>query len=293
MFVKTNTIRAIKDYFKSRLMSFYSESEIKAIYTEVICKRMNINKVELMTGDDKYLSESDLLYFRTVVKRLLNHEPFQYVMGTTDFYGLEIKCDSRALIPRPETEELVDWIAYDNKRKENLKIVDLCTGTGCIALALKKASQNTSVVIGIDISKDAVKLAEENAAINNLDVKFEELDVLNSIQFKNQFKPASFDVWVSNPPYIPDTDKLKMNRNVLDFEPHLALFVSDQNPLIFYNQIAKQADIYLINGGHLYFEIHEDLSNGVIEILKNYNFVNIELRKDLQGKPRMIKAQKA
>lgn len=293
MFVQTNTIRSIKDYFKSRLSSLYSESEIKVIYTESICKRLNINKVDLMTGNDEYLSESDLLYFRSVVKRLLNHEPFQYIMGSTDFYGLEIKCDSRALIPRPETEELVDWIAADYKGKAESKILDLCTGTGCIALALKKASQNNAVVIGIDISKDAVELANENAKCNNLDVKFEELDVLDNNQFKNQLKPASFDIWVSNPPYVPDSDKQKMSRNVLDFEPHLALFVSDHNPLIFYNQIAKEAVIYLNNGGYLYFEIHEDLSDDVMEILKKYNFVNIELRKDLQGKPRMIKAQKA
>lgn len=291
MFVQTNTIRSIKEYFRLKLGSLYSENEIKSIYSESLCQRLGISKVDLITSDNQYLSESDLLFFRSIVKRLLNHEPFQYILGNTNFYGLEITCDKRALIPRPETEELVDWIVQHSKGKTELKILDLCTGTGCIALALKHVMP-TSKVWGIDVAKGAIELANENAKKNELEVDFLKMDVLNSSSFSEHFIPESFQIWVSNPPYIPDSDKLKMSRNVLDFEPHLALFVSDHNPLLFYQQITKEAKVYLEKSGCLYFEIHEDLSQGVIELLEMNGFVNIELRKDLQGKPRMIKAQK-
>lgn len=288
MFVQTNTVEAVKRYFRDRLKDQFSESEIRQMLKTVVCERLKLSSADFLLSDAHLLSESDLLYFRSIVKRLQSNEPFQYIIGHTDFYGLSIKTDKRALIPRPETEELVRWIVDDQIAKKELKIIDLCTGSGCIALALKSAFKD-AYVIGVDVSADALNLARENTYSLGLEVEWLELDLLDE-QAYSVFEASSFDVWVSNPPYIPSADKSAMAENVLEHEPHLALFVEDHDPLIFYRVIAQQGKKYLKKGAGLYFEIHGDLSGPVAHLLEQESYHSVEIRQDLQGINRMVKA---
>lgn len=290
MFVQSNTVKAVKTYFSERLETIFSPNEIKLIVNQAISSRLNLNKGELILADEMRLSESDLLYFRSIVKRLLNNEPLQYIFGDTEFYGLIIKCDKRALIPRPETEELVDWVVADLKQKQVEKILDLCTGSGCIALALKSQFSKAKIH-AVDYSSDALKLAKENSVRLQLDITMIELDVLKDLS-DNNFDLDSYDVWISNPPYIPVNEKTLMHSNVLDFEPEMALFVADDQALIFYQVIAEKALRYLKTGGHLYFELNENYAEETFKLITDLGFEAVELKLDLQGKKRMLKAIK-
>lgn len=293
MFVQTNTIKSIRSYLKDRLKDRFSENEIKIIGNEAICQRLGLMTSEIIGINDQLLSESDLLYFRSIVKRLLDNEPFQYVIGNAHFYGLELKCDKRGLIPRPETEELVGWVKEILPHLFKGSIVDLCTGSACIALALKSQFLEATVV-GVDVSKTALDLARENSERTELEIYLNCFDALDkeAYQSLDLMNSDGFDCWVSNPPYIPVDEKAWMSENVLKHEPHLALFVSNEDPLIFYRIISEMAIKYLKSGGLLFFEIHENLSVQVMDLLRINGFVNIELRKDLQGKSRMLKAEK-
>ncbi len=288
MFVPDNSLSATQIYFSNQLQGLFSEREVKTMFEALIKQRLNWSSSDFLLHHEARLSESDLLFIRSAVKRLLLHEPFQYVIGNTEFYGLSITCAPGALIPRPETEELVDWILEELKGKES-KILDIGTGSGCIALALKKNTINSNVW-GLDVSETALKIARENALALGLEVGFFSQDILSDhpIDFDNQF----FDVIVSNPPYIPLNEQVKMDQNVLQFEPHKALFVPDHDPLLFYRVIATKSLSFLKNQGVLFFEIHEDFAAEVKELLVELGFINIELRKDLQGKSRMIRAQR-
>lgn len=290
MFVQGNQLSDLKSYFTKYLSDIFSLTELQLIVKLITCKRLNISEKELLLNRDIRFSESDLLYFRSVLKRLLNHEPFQYILGETEFYGLLLKTDHRALIPRPETEELVDWIVQDYGKNQDLIVLDACTGSGCIALALKKSLLN-STVHAVEFSGPALDLARENAELCNLTLQVHQFDVIDSEGFR-KFAPDSFHVWVSNPPYIPENDRSEMAANVLDFEPGMALFVPDEDPLLFYRRLSMEALRYLVPGGALYFELHEHLGEELIRLMEEIGFVNIELRKDLQGKNRMLRAQK-
>jgi release factor glutamine methyltransferase len=222
------------------------------------------------------------------VKGLSNSVPFQYLIGETDFYGLTISCDSRALIPRPETEELVAWIVETETKPK--RILDCCTGSGCIALALKSV-YTESMVQALDFSKDALMLSAENAKKLDLNIELIQEDVLN---FSQEFlaDATDYDVIVSNPPYIPEQEKVTMSAHVLEHEPSMALFVDDEDPILFYKELIKFAEHGLMKGGYLFFELHELFGNDVRDYLQLFGFENIEIRKDLQGKSRMLKAQK-
>ena len=287
MFVIENTVSAIKSYMLERLSDFYSEREINYFFKKSVCQRLNLSDTEFLLASGNRLSESDLLFFRSVVKRLQDKEPFQYIIGNTWFYDLQFKCDKRALIPRPETEELVDLIIKENQNKSNLNLLDLCSGTGCIAISLAK-NLKESKVIGVEFSQDAIDLSKKNALLNHVAVSFLNGNVLENLPVEIEDK--SLDIIVSNPPYIPFKDKEKMEKNILDFEPHMALFVSDENPLVFYKSIAKHATYKLKNKGLLYFEIHEDYGSETKKMLEEIGFENIMILQDLQGKNRMIKA---
>lgn len=288
MFVADNSLKSVKHYFNDRLKSVFSDREIRMMFQLCAEKRLNVSPTELLLSDGIRMSESDLLYFRSVVKRLLNHEPFQYIYGETEFYGLLLKTDSRALIPRPETEELVDWIVKSHDA-DMQKIIDVCSGSGCIALALKKQFPDADVT-GIDVSQEALSLSVENARFNQLDVNFEQQDVVS-----DQFKTENnlIDIIVSNPPYVKENEKIGMQEHVLAHEPHLALFVNDNSPLIFYDKITSFASRTLKPGGWLYFEINEQYGQEMIELLQAHLFDAVELKQDLQGKDRMIRGQKA
>lgn len=242
MFVQTNSVKAVKSYFKERLKDLFSENEIKFMQKEAVMSRLEMSPSAYLLCDDQLLSESDLLYFRSIVKRLLAHEPFQYIMGKTEFFGIELKTDKRALIPRPETEELVQWISESFPKAQALQIADICTGSGCIALGLKSYFPNATVT-ATDLSEDALELTKENSLKLNLPLTIMQLD---ATKLKASDLPQNFyDCWVSNPPYIPNSDKDKMEMNVLDFEPHMALFVENDDPLIFYREIGKSALLHL------------------------------------------------
>ncbi|MCE3297323.1 MAG: SAM-dependent methyltransferase [Crocinitomicaceae bacterium] len=291
MFVQSNKVKDLKAYFSKKLELHFSPSEVKFMFSEALQKRLGLGKEELLFPDEIRLSESDLLFVRTIAHRLLDNEPFQYIIGESEFCGLPISCDPRALIPRPETEELVSWIREEFRDKtQKLQFVDYCSGSGCIALALKNYFPLAEVT-GFDLSEGAVALSRENAQRNALEVTFELADVLN---FPPQaISTATLDCIVSNPPYIPEKDKSGMHANVLEFEPHLALFVSNDDPLIFYRKIAELAQNQLKPGGKLFFEIHEDLSSEAESLLNTFNFTGVEIKEDLQGKKRMVKAVKA
>ena len=289
MFVSKNNLESVKAYFQERLPSF-SNSEINLMVKYLTIKRLEINESDYMIQQPFLFSESDLLFFRSAVKRLLQNEPFQHILGEVEFYGLELISDNRALIPRPETEELVDWVINTYSAQGNVEILDLCAGSGCIALAVKSVLDKSNLVAA-ELSQSAIDLIEENCLKTNLKIDVKKMDVLLENEYSD-FEINSFDCWISNPPYIPESDKLKMHSNVLDFEPGMALFVENDNALIFYRKIAEQATKFLKENGFLFFEIHEELANQTISVLDEYDFVNIELRKDLQGKDRMIRAQK-
>jgi release factor glutamine methyltransferase len=292
MFVQSNTVRAVKVYFKERLADLFSEREIKQVFNQGLAKRLQLTDAELLLADELRLSESDLLYMRSIVKRLQQHEPLQYILGDTYFYGLQINCDKRALIPRPETEELVDWILTD-VHEQHWKIthaLDVCTGSGCIALALKSQLQEATVQ-ALDFSADALALTAENSKQLELDIRPVHFDALRPAT-EWPFETESFDLWVSNPPYIPNRDKPFMAANVLDFEPGMALFVSDEDPLQFYRTIAAAAHTYLKKGAYLYFELHEDLAEQTAAMLQEAGWPDTIIRKDMQGKPRMLRTQK-
>jgi release factor glutamine methyltransferase len=232
------------------------------------------------------VSESDLLYFRSAVKRILAGEPYQYVLGTTYFYNLELDTDARALIPRPETEELVDWIVKDFSIYSEGQLLDVGTGSGCIALSLKSVLSNWTVS-AVDVSIDALNLVQQNAEKNELNVGLIEDSALN---FNESLYAGNYSVIVSNPPYIPNKDRARMAPHVLDFEPELALFVEDKSPLIFYQKIAEFAVKKLALNGALYFELNEDLAEETKVLMTKVGFTNCEVRQDLQGRQRMLKA---
>ena len=286
MFVSDNTLKSAKKYFYERLSTQFSSTELKNMWTQIICKRMEWNATELMLQQDARLSESDLLHVRSFVKKLIDQVPFQYLMGETSFYGLTILCDKRALIPRPETEELVQWVIESSGQPT--RIMDLCTGSGCIALALK-SNYTKADVYALDVSSEALSLCQENADALKLTITTIQDDLL---QPSDSFGEGQFDVIASNPPYIPHKEKEVMSAHVLNHEPSLALFVDDADPIIFYKKIAQFAEKKLVDGGFLFFELHESYSQEVCEMLNDFSFHEIEIRKDLQGKLRMLKAQK-
>jgi len=288
MFVTSNDFAAVRSYYQKNLAELYAPGELKIILKYLFLKRFPEDASGYILADEKRLSESDLLFFRSALKRLERNEPWQYVIGEAEFYGLLLNCDKRALIPRPETEELVDWILSSHDKSDLNTIVDLCSGSGCIALALKSQCKE-SEVIALEWSTDAIGLIEDNAEKTGLEVA-----VLHANALTGDYRAiidSDCDIIVSNPPYIPAKDRKQMKANVLDFEPEMALFVSNEDPLIFYQEILRRAKKILTNNGWVYFEIHEELADDVRELFKENNFVNIEMRKDLQGKDRMVRGQ--
>lgn len=285
MKIPTNKLSAVKQYFLEELSDF-EQSEVET-YFSIICETwFGLSKTDRMINPDKPLSESEILKVLYGIKDLKNHRPIQYLVGKAWFYGLEIGVEEGCLIPRPETEELVDWVIQEEKQAGS--ILDIGTGSGCIPLAIKSKLIKAQVS-AYDISEAALSIAKSNAESLALDIEFKQVDILN---WEEGDITSEFDVVVSNPPYIPNSDKPLMANNVLDYEPGLALFVANESPIIFYEKIADFGLSNLKRLGSLYFEIHEAYGTEVIEMLSNKSYMNIELRKDLQGKDRMIRAQK-
>ena len=278
-----NTIKAVITYVRSELADFYPAPELNSMLYIMLEKFFDVSKKELMLGMEKRLSESELLKIIYAVKDLKKHQPLAYILGEWEFFELNFIVNEHTLIPRPETEELVQLIIKENKLS-NPTILDIGTGSGCIAISLKATIPN-SQVFAYDVSKEALAVAKQNANKNNVEITFKEVNILNN----KEDLTFRFDVIVSNPPYIPVKDKDSMDKNVLDYEPHLALFVENEQPLTFYIAIAEFAKKHLVNNGKLYFEIHEGLGNEVKKLLKMKGFTNVEIVDDMNGKNRMVK----
>lgn len=288
MRIPSNKIADISRFIKTELEGKYKAEEIRSftlILFEYYCK---INKVKVLSEPEKTISESELLKLNSAVKELKKFTPIQYIIGETEFYKLKFFVNESVLIPRQETEELVRWIVEDNKNDKNLNILDIGTGSGCIAISIKK-NLPSALVSAIDISEEAIITAKKNAELNNVEIVIKNADILN---FRNIEEFGSvglkYNVIVSNPPYVTVTDKNLMERNVIDFEPGIALFVSDNDPLVFYSIILDFADQNLSEDGKIYFEINEAFGNEIVAMIKQKGFTNIVLKKDFNNKDRMI-----
>lgn len=270
----------ILSYFREELSAVADEREITSWYYISMEYLLVYNRSDCIINSNQVLNKSQLSKIKQIVAELKTHKPIQYILGKTEFYGLKIKVNEHTLIPRPETEQLVDWILKENF----VTALDIGTGSGCIPIALAKHAD--AKVSAIDVSEDALLIAEENAKNNEVEIDFIHQDILqtNSLQ--------KVDLIVSNPPYVLESEKEKMQENVLDYEPELALFVEDKNPLIFYKKIASLAINFLNENGKLFFEINAKFGKETIEMLADIGFVNIELKKDMNDKDRMIKAIK-
>lgn len=278
------TIKNRVTHWQKNLSNFYDFREVKSLF-RIACEDVfNYKFSDFDLNSDFEFSESESTILNDILSRLSTGEPIQHIVGFTYFNDLKIHVTKDVLIPRPETEELIYWIKENADNKKELSFLDWCTGSGCIALALKKNFPHSSVK-AYDISEAAIEIARKNALENKLDVDFQ---INNALDFKPE--ESKYDVIVSNPPYIPEKDKKEMHPNVLNFDPELALFVPDNDYLRFYQAIAHFAKTQLNNLGELYFEIHENYGRETIELLEKSGFSSVELKKDLQGKDRMIRA---
>ncbi|SNR51861.1 release factor glutamine methyltransferase [Lutibacter agarilyticus] len=278
---------AFKKHFFSALSEIYPETEIQSFFNILIEFKLHLKRIDAALQPSFEIETTALDFLKKATSDLKSQIPIQYIIGETEFYGLPFYVNKNVLIPRPETEELVAWIINDRKAedsKNSIKILDIGTGSGCIPISLAKNIPNAEVS-SIDISSEAIKTAEKNATLNNVDIQFMEADILNTSNL-----PYIVDVIVSNPPYVREIEKQEMQKNVLEYEPQLALFVEDENPLLFYDKIADLAKNYLSKNGQLYFEINQYLGKETVELLKTKGFTTIELKKDLFGVDRMIKA---
>ena len=273
------------EYIHTHLSEEFTIGEIRAFTTLILKEVCNLSFSDIVACKFTELSDNEKQNIISIVKRLQKGEPIQYILGVTEFYGLDFKVTSSVLIPRPETEELVEWILLETKQL-NPHILDVGTGSGCIAITLSK-KMKYATVDAWDVSAEALEVAKENAKANNVSIKFSKIDVL-----AHQDLDKRFDIIVSNPPYILESEKKVMSKNVLDFEPHQALFVSNHDALIFYDRIADIAVKQLNKKGMLYFEINQAYGKEIVHLLQEKNFKDIELKKDISGNYRMIRAMK-
>lgn len=281
-------LKDLAQQFNSSLISIYEEEESQAIFLVALEKLLHYRWTDYLFKKEEIVIPEIRAKFEAIIKKLQEGIPIQYILGETLFYGLTFKVNPAVLIPRPETEELVVWILEKAQHLQSLSILDIGTGSGCIAITLKKQLPNAQIA-ALDISNDALTTAKQNAILNAVEVNFILKDIL-SARFDVQAQPYS--IIVSNPPYITQTEKAAMHHNVLENEPHTALFVSNEQPLIFYEAIADYALINLKENGLLFFEINEYLAQETIQLLKDKGFKNIVLKKDMQGKDRMICCEK-
>ena len=273
---------------KEALRGYYSDSEALALAKMLLVERFGFSSLELYGGKDKEVFKKDLDVLDEIIGRLKNHEPIQYILGVEQFGGLAFEVNDNVLIPRPETLELVEWIVDDFCDKGSFRLLDIGTGSGCIAVSLAHRIKGAEVDAW-DISEEALAVARRNAEKNEAKVSFKQTDVL-------KVTPSSmscYDVIVSNPPYITEKEKIGMEANVLDWEPGTALFVPDEDPLLFYRKIAELGSTALSDGGTLYFEINRMYGQDTLLMLKGMGYEHVELRKDLFGNDRMIKAIKS
>ena len=285
MKVPSNLVKDIRKYYCEQLCSIYDKEEANAMILILFDHYFKIDRVRMALEPNLRLSESEMLTFHFAVKDLLKNKPLQYIIGETEFCDLKFKVNENVLIPRPETSELVHLIAKSQQTTDNsqLTILDIGTGSGCIAIILAKQLPQ-SQVYALDISEKALCVAKDNAYINNVDITFIHDDILS---LRNKIE-TKFDIIVSNPPYVRDLEKAEMRDNVLNWEPHNALFVSDDDPLIFYRNILEFAKTHLKENGEVWFEINEYLGKEMKDLCCEMGFSNVNIYKDFREKERFL-----
>ncbi|MBB1647113.1 peptide chain release factor N(5)-glutamine methyltransferase [Sphingobacterium sp. UME9] len=275
--------------FQHELQELYDEDEIKAIFLVVVAEKFGLNRTNYQLRKTDIVNEADKAEVLSILQDLKKHRPIQYILNKADFYGEVFQVNESVLIPRQETEELVDLIIKNHKSSQNLKIIDIGTGSGCIPITLSK-HLNNALVTTIDISKEAIKTAQENANNLKTQVQFINADIF---EWEYIFSDQQYNIIVSNPPYITPGEKQHMNQNVLAYEPELALFIEESAPLIFYDVISSFALKHLAPDGDLYFEINQYLGAEMKELMVKKGFEQVKLIKDINGADRIIHAKKA
>ena len=278
-------LKQYKTHFFDALKNIQDEREIESFFFILTEYLHNLKRVDVALNPDFELSEEAVEKWNAILAELQQEKPIQYITEEAWFYGLRFEVNENTLIPRPETEELVEWIIESQKSKvqsQKLEILDIGTGSGCIPVSLKVNLPQANVS-AIDISEKALEVAKRNAAINKVDINFIQANILE-VEDLN----CHFDIIVSNPPYVRVLEKQEIKKNVLDYEPHLALFVDDNDALLFYRKIAQLALKNLAPYGLLFFEINQYLGKETVALLENLGFKNIELKKDIYGNDRMI-----
>ena len=284
-------INKFRDYFNKTLKKLYPTSEIDTFLFLLLEEYLNFKRIDIVLKSNFEISPEDLILLRSSTKLLEQEIPIQYILGKTEFYGFPFILNEHVLIPRPETEELISSILenvlktrsfHTNANEKQLKILDIGTGSGCIPISLKK-SLPFAEITAIDVSNEALTIAKKNAVLNKVDINLTQQDILNTTSL-NQL----YDVIVSNPPYVRESEKKEIKNNVLNNEPHMALFVEDNNPLVFYNKISELAKNHLTKNGTLFFEINQYLGKETVELIKLKGFNKIQLKKDIFGRDRII-----
>ena len=288
-------LKTYRTTFLQELSALYDAQEIESFFYLILECFHNKKRIDLALDPNMEMDAMQLLRWESVLSELKNEKPIQYILGETEFYGLPFLVNENTLIPRPETEELVEWIIKSTNyetQSTKLRILDIGTGSGCIAISLAKKIPNAEVS-AIDVSEKALATAKINAEINKVEVSFINVDILKindlvELPTSNFQLPTQFDIIVSNPPYVRNLEKAEIKSNVLEYEPHLALFVEDTDALLFYRKIAQLAQQNLSENGKLFFEINQYLGKETVELLEDLGFKNIELKKDIYGNDRMI-----
>jgi len=288
MKIKSNKISDIRQFYLKELSEIYQTKE-SAVFLDLIFEAyFGLSRVERVLNPEKRVTESEMLKIHFAIGELKKQRPIQYILEKAEFYGLSFYVDENVLIPRPETEELVEWVLEICGQEANLNVLDIGTGSGCIAISIKKNLLSGKVWV-MDVSPLALEVAKRNAVSNDVEIHFLQQDILESFGSENL---PQFDAIVSNPPYVRNSEKLLMQKNVLEYEPALALFVEDNDPLKFYRAIAGFSADHLKQGGSLFLEINEALADETAAFLQSMEFSDIIVKKDIYDKDRMIKAVK-
>lgn len=289
-------LKDYKDIFKKELLPIYDEQEIDSFFYIILEKLHALKRIDLALNPEIVMDGIHIKKWKSIVSDLKIQKPIQYILGETEFYGLRLEVNESTLIPRQETEELVELIIIDEgkgkREQRKVRILDVGTGSGCISISLAKNIPNAEV-FAIDVSEKALVTAKKNSGINKVEVNFINEDILkindlNELPTSNIQHPIKFDIIVSNPPYVRNLEKSEIKPNVLKYEPHLALFVEDTDALLFYRKIAQLAMNNLNPNSKLYFEINQYLGKETVQLLVDLGFSHVELKKDVYGNDRMI-----